>query len=146
MDRRKYIAELVEKTGIRIDEDDPAFVLVLLNRLILQDQKTELEALVGQLVKVGGAVRGEVIKQVEEQCNATLRQLQVEAATLKTDLQREHAGYREATKEALRQEIGGTIANAASTMQDVRRLMWTIGITSGVVGGVIVALVAYLLR
>ena len=44
MDRRKYIAELVEKTGIRIDEDDPAFVLVLLNRLILQDQKTELEA------------------------------------------------------------------------------------------------------
>ncbi|MCP1634887.1 hypothetical protein [Kerstersia gyiorum] len=146
MDRRKYIAELVEKTGIRIDEDDPAFVLVLLNRLILQDQKTELEALVGQLVKVGGAVRGEVIKQVEEQCNATLRQLQVEAATLKTDLQREHAGYREATKEALRQEIGGTIANAASTMQDVRRLMWTIGITSGVVGGVIVALIAYLLR
>ena len=112
MDRRKYIAELVEKTGIRIDEDDPAFVLVLLNRLILQDQKTELEALVGQLVKVGGAVRGEVIKQVEEQCNATLRQLQVEAATLKTDLQREHAGHREATREALRQEVSGTIANA----------------------------------
>ncbi|WP_336819881.1 hypothetical protein [Cedecea sp. MMO-103] len=146
MDRRKYIAELVEKTGIRIDEDDPAFVLVLLNRLILQDQKTELEALVGQLVKVGGAVRGEVIKQVEEQCNATLRQLQVEAATLKTDLQREHAGYREATKEALRQEIGGTIASAASTIQDVRRLIWTVGITGGVVGGVIVALIAYLLR
>ena len=146
MDRRKYIAELVEKTGIRIDEDDPAFVLVLLNRLVLQDQKTELEALVGQLVKVGGAVRGEVIKQVEEQCNATLRQLQVEAATLKTDLQREHAGYREATKEALRQEIGGTIASAASTIQDVRRLIWTVGITGGVVGGVIVALIAYLLR
>lgn len=150
MDRRKYIAELVEKTGIRIDEDDPAFVLVLLNRLILQDQKTELEALVGQLVKVGGAVRGEVIKQVEEQCNATLRQLQVEAATLKTDLQREHAGYREATKEALRQEIGGTVARAASTIQDVRRLIWTVGITGGVVGGLVggvgVALVAYLLR
>lgn len=146
MDRRKYIAELVEKTGIRLDEDDPAFVLVLLNRLILQDQKTELEALVGQLVKAGGSIRGETIKQVEERCNATLRQLQVEAATLKTDLQREHAGYREATKEALRQEIGGTIANAASTMQDVRRLMWMVGITSGVVGGVIVALAAYLLR
>lgn len=146
MDRRKYIAELVEKTGIRIDEDDPAFVLVLLNRLILQDQKTELEALVGQLVKAGGSIRGETIKQVEERCNATLRQLQVEAATLKTDLQREHAGYREATKEALRQEIGGTIANAASTIQDVRRLVWTVGITGGFVGGVIVALVAYLLR
>lgn len=150
MDRRKYIAELVEKTGILIDEDDPAFVLVLLNRLILQDQKTELEALVGQLVKAGGSIRGETIKQVEERCNATLRQLQVEAATLKTDLQREHAGYREATKEALRQEIGGTIANAASAMQDARRSImgpvWTAAIAGGFVGGVVVALVAYLLR
>ena len=150
MDRRKYIAELVEKTGIRIDEDDPVFVLVLLNRLILQDQKTELEALVGQLVKAGGNIRGETIKQVEERCNATLRQLQVEAATLKTDLQREHAGYREATKEALRQEIGGTIASAASTMQDARRSImgpvWTAAIAGGFVGGVVVALVAYLLR
>ena len=146
MDRSKYIAELVEKTGIRIDEDDPAFVLVLLNRLILQDQKTELEALVGQLVKAGGNIRGETIKQVEERCNATLRQLQVEAATLKTDLQREHAGHREATREALRQEVSGTIANAASTIQDVRRLVWTVGITGGFVGGVIVALIAYLLR
>jgi hypothetical protein len=150
MDRRKYIAELVEKTGIRIDEDDPAFVLVLLNRLILQDQKTELEALVGQLVKAGGNIRGETIKQVEERCNATLRQLQVEAATLKTDLQREHAGYREATKEALRQEIGGTIANAANAMQDARRSImgpvWTAAIAGGFVGGVVVALVAYLLR
>ncbi|HHG5409330.1 TPA: hypothetical protein ACPWQ6_005973 [Pseudomonas aeruginosa] len=150
MDRRKYIAELVEKTGIRIDEDDPAFVLVLLNRLILQDQKTELEALVGQLVKAGGNIRGETIKQVEERCNATLRQLQVEAATLKTDLQREHAGYREATKEALRQEIGGTIANAANAMQNARRSImgpvWTAAIAGGFVGGVIVALIAYLLR
>ncbi|WP_197328845.1 hypothetical protein [Ralstonia syzygii] len=150
MDRRKYIAELVEKTGIRIDEDDPAFVLVLLNRLILQDQKTELEALVGQLVKAGGNIRGETIKQVEERCNATLRQLQVEAATLKTDLQREHAGYREATKEALRQEIGGTIANAANAMQNARRSImgpvWTAAIAGGFVGGVVVALVAYLLR
>ena len=150
MDRRKYIAELVEKTGIRIDEDDPAFVLVLLNRLILQDQKTELEALVGQLVKAGGSIRGETIKQVEERCNATLRQLQVEAATLKTDLQREHAGYREATKEALRQEIGGTVARAAGAMQDARRSImgpvWLAATAGGFVGGVVVALVAYLLR
>ncbi|CAH2783248.1 MAG: hypothetical protein CBARDCOR_3593 [uncultured Caballeronia sp.] len=51
MDRRKYIAELAEKTGVRIDEDDPIFAVVLLNRAILQDQKTELESLVGQLVK-----------------------------------------------------------------------------------------------
>lgn len=150
MDRRKYIAELVEKTGVRIDEDDPIFAVVLLNRAILQDQKTELEALVGQLVKAGGAIRGEVIKQVEERCNATLRELQVEAVKLKTDLQREHAGYREATKEALRQEVGGTIASAASAMRDARRSImgpvWMAATAGGFVGGVVVALVAYLLR
>lgn len=150
MDRRKYIAELVEKTGVRIDEDDPIFAVVLLNRAILQDQKTELEALVGQLVKAGGAIRGEVIKQVEERCNATLRELQVEAVKLKTDLQREHAGYREATKEALRQEVGGTIASAASAMRDARRSImgpvWIAAIAGGFVGGVVVALIAYLLR
>lgn len=43
-ERRKYVAELVEKTGIRIDEDDPIFAIVLLNRAILEDQKTALEA------------------------------------------------------------------------------------------------------
>ena len=59
MDRRKYIAALVEKTGVRLDEDDPIFAVVMLNQLILEDQKTELETLVGQLVKVGGAVRGQ---------------------------------------------------------------------------------------
>ena len=48
MDRRKYIAALVEKTGVRLDEDDPIFAVVMLNQLILEDQKTELEALVGQ--------------------------------------------------------------------------------------------------
>lgn len=148
MDRRKYIAELVEKTGVRVDEDDPIFAVVLLNQAILQDQKTELEALVGQLVKAGGAIRGEVIKQVEERCNVTLRDLQTEAAKLKTDLQREHAGYREATKEALRQEVGGTIASAASAMHDAQRSImrpvWLAAIVGGILGGAVVYAAAWL--
>ncbi|CAD7742085.1 MULTISPECIES: hypothetical protein [Gammaproteobacteria] len=148
MDRRKYIAELVEKTGVRVDEDDPIFAVVLLNQAILQDQKTELEALVGQLVKAGGAIRGEVIKQVEERCNVTLRDLQTEAAKLKTDLQREHAGYREATKEALRQEVGSTIASAASAMHDAQRSImrpvWLAAIVGGILGGAVVYAAAWL--
>lgn len=150
MDRRKYIAELVEKTGVRIDEDDPIFSVVLLNRALFQDQKTELEVLVGQLIKVGGSMRGEVLKQVEERCNATLRELQVEAATLKTDLQREHASYREATKEALRQEVVSTNAKAAGVMQDARRsimaALWTVAIAAGLIGGGTAALVSFLLN
>lgn len=63
MERRKYIAELVARTGVQVDENDPVFAVVLLNRLILEDQKSELETLVEQLSKTGKAINGEVVKQ-----------------------------------------------------------------------------------
>ena len=150
MDRRKYISELVERTGLQIDEDDPIFALVLLNRLVLQDQKTELETLVNQLVKVGGAIRGEVVKQVEAQCNATLLQLKTEAAELKTDLEREHAEWRKATRGVLQEEIGGTIGRAAGALKDahqsIMRPVWTASIVSGVVSGAVVAFAMFILK
>jgi hypothetical protein len=37
MEKRRLIAALVERTGIRLDEDDPAFVLVELNSLMLEN-------------------------------------------------------------------------------------------------------------
>ena len=37
MDRKKIIAELVERLDVKIDEDDPAFVLVELNALVFQE-------------------------------------------------------------------------------------------------------------
>ncbi|MFS8371834.1 hypothetical protein EIQ27_00480 [Xanthomonas campestris pv. armoraciae] len=148
MDRRKYIAELVEKTGVRVDEDDPIFAVVLLNQAILQDQKTELEVLVGRLVKAAGSIQGEVIKQVEERCNATLMELRTEAVKLKTDLQSEHASYREATKEALRQEVGSTIGRAAVAMEDARRSImgpvWLAAMVGGVIGGAVGGMVVWL--
>ena len=150
MDRRKYIAALVEKTGVRLDEDDPIFAVVMLNQLILEDQKTELEALVGQLVKVGGAVRGEVIKQVEAQCNATLLQLKTEAAELKTDLEREHAEWRKATRGVLQEEIGGTIGRAAGALKDahqsIMRPVLIASIVSGIASGVVVAFAMFIIR
>ena len=150
MDRRKYISALVEKTGVRLDEDDPIFAVVMLNQLILEDQKTELEALVGQLVKVGGAIRSEVVKQVEAHCNATLLQLKTEAAELKTDLEREHAEWRKATRGALQDEIGGTIGRAAGALKEAHKSImvpvWTAAIVSGVASGAAVAVVMLLLR
>lgn len=41
MDRRRIIAALVEKTGIKLDEDDPAFLLVELNMLLLEHRTRE---------------------------------------------------------------------------------------------------------
>lgn len=37
MDRNKLIGLIVEKTGIKLDPDDPAFVLVELNRITLEE-------------------------------------------------------------------------------------------------------------
>lgn len=41
MDRRQAIAALVHKTGIKLDEDDPAFLLVELNALMLDHKMNE---------------------------------------------------------------------------------------------------------
>ena len=146
MDRRKYIAALVEKTGVRFDEDDPIFAVVMLNQLILEEQKSELEKLVGRLAKIGGAVQGQVLNQ----CNATLLQMKTESATLKTDLEREHAEWRKATRAALQDEIGGTIGRAAGALKDahqsIMRLVWTASIVSGVVSGAVVAFTMFILQ
>lgn len=54
MERRQALAALVAKTGVKIDEDDPAFLLVELNALLL-DARTDEAAkrLAGQTAKLG---------------------------------------------------------------------------------------------
>jgi hypothetical protein len=37
VDQRKLISEIVEKCGIRLDPNDPAFILVELNKLVLDE-------------------------------------------------------------------------------------------------------------
>ena len=41
MDRRQLVAALVEKTGVKLDEDDPAFLLVDLNLMVLESRTSE---------------------------------------------------------------------------------------------------------
>jgi hypothetical protein len=40
-DKHRIIAALVERTGIRIDEHDPAFALVVLNQIMLADSASD---------------------------------------------------------------------------------------------------------
>jgi hypothetical protein len=42
LDSKKFIGKLVEKHGIRIDEKDPAFYVVLLNKYALEDAVKEI--------------------------------------------------------------------------------------------------------
>lgn len=54
MDRRQALAALVAKTGVRIDDDDPAFLLVELNALLLDARTDEAaQRLAGHTAKLG---------------------------------------------------------------------------------------------
>ncbi len=54
MDRRQALAALVAKTGVRIDDDDPAFLLVELNALLLDSRTDEAaQRLAGHTAKLG---------------------------------------------------------------------------------------------
>jgi hypothetical protein len=40
-ERRRLAAALLERTGLKVDPDDPAFVLVELNRMVLQEESAK---------------------------------------------------------------------------------------------------------
>ena len=48
MDRRKLIATIVERVGVKLDHDDPAFILVELNHLALEDSAKKVADQIGQ--------------------------------------------------------------------------------------------------
>lgn len=145
MERRKYIAELVARTGVQVDENDPVFAVVLLNRLILEDQKSELETLVEQLSKTGRAINGEVVKQAQTLWDTKTRQLHAEAAELKAAMLREHAEALESTRKAIRQEIGEAMGQVARSTVESNRSIWTAALVSGVTSGVVAGLAVFLL-
>lgn len=145
MERRKYIAELVARTGVQVDENDPVFAVVLLNRLILEDQKSELENLVEQLSKTGKAINGEVVRQAQTLWDTKTRQLHAEAAELKAAMLRDHAEALEATRKAVRQEVAETMGQAARSIMNANRSIWTAALVSGVTSGVVVGLAVFLL-
>lgn len=145
MERRKYIAELVARTGVQVDENDPVFAVVLLNRLILEDQKSELETLVEQLSKTGKAINGEVVKQAQTLWDTKTRQLHAEAAELKAAMLREHAEVLESTRKAIREEIGEAMGQVARSTVETNRSIWTAALVSGVTSGVVAGLAVFLL-
>ncbi|HBC9315285.1 TPA: hypothetical protein KE824_003972 [Escherichia coli] len=146
MDRRKYIAELVERTGIQFDQDDPIFAVVMLNQLILEEQKSELETLVEQLSSTGKAINGEVVKQAQTLWDTKTRQLNAEAAELKMALLREHSHLQKGAREAVTQAVNDAVVKLTSSMADSNRSTWTATVVGGLIGGFTVALVSFLLQ
>lgn len=72
MDKRDLIAEVVRRTGIRLDADDPAFAMVALAEIIFDEKVGEIA---NDLAHVTQDVNGQFTRLVEQ-----IRELQADSA------------------------------------------------------------------
>ena len=72
MDKRDLIAEVVRRTGIRLDADDPAFAMVALTEIIFDEKVGQIG---NELAQVTQDVNGQFTRLVEQ-----IRELQADSA------------------------------------------------------------------
>lgn len=84
MDKRKLVAEVVARHGIRLDEDDPAMVLVTLTELMLDQARTQFEKSAQKTVSDLNEA-AEQIQQVAGEAGALAVKRAVRDAGLYTD-------------------------------------------------------------
>jgi hypothetical protein len=77
IDTERLLTEALKKHGIRLDPDDPAVVLVTLNRLVLEDVAESVAADIGKAAKefeaAAGRLQGKVGAAVAAAVKATTR-------------------------------------------------------------------------
>lgn len=156
-ERRKYVAELVEKTGIRIDEDDPIFAIVLLNRAILEDQKTALEAsgdklrdeiaqFHADLNKLAETAKEQVTAHIEKTANASVDDMQKRFVAAITDTAKaEVAKAIDPVKKATADELGRLekAARSLGSEADYSRDRWKLCVYSAGLASLFVAVLVF---
>lgn len=125
MDREKLRIALLEKTGIRIDTDDPVFAIVALNQLVLDeytaqvvealDGKTgKLNVLVGQLLDAAEKVKSnlngsmeaakyQIGRAGEDEIGKLRRRLHETVTEVMTDTTAQNVGLLASAREELEQ-------------------------------------------
>ncbi len=92
-DVRMLAAQVFERHGIALKEDDPAFALVTLNELILRKLTSELLSEVNQQIAARLAEFEKTMQQGEQRASKTLaHQVRESAGVLRRTLQDEIAG------------------------------------------------------
>lgn len=76
LDGKRFIGKLVEKHGIRIDEKDPAFCVVLLNKYVLEDA---VKSIIERIQRVGADFE-EAAERVQQRAGEFFAQ-QVKSST-----------------------------------------------------------------
>lgn len=124
MDRGKLIAAIVAHTGVKLDHDDPAFILVELNRLTLEASAGELASSIGQVADRFNAVATRNVDDFVDVANEALSKFIQRTNEIKAALDE-----LKLTKQALEVAHAAPVAAAVVTTDEKKepqswRLWW----------------------
>lgn len=88
MDKRQLIAAIVEKTGVKLDEDDPAFLLVDLNLMVLESRTGEAATHLASTTKEFNQVVTRSVDDFVAVANEALSKFMLRTSEIKTLLEK----------------------------------------------------------
>jgi hypothetical protein len=98
IDVRRLIGEVAARTGIRVEPDDPAFLLVTLNQLVLEDAVVQM----CEQIRLGVAEFTEAVHKTEAHAGKILAvEVRESAAEIREELQRDVATARIGAREII---------------------------------------------
>ena len=96
IDIQRLIGEVAARNGIRVEPGDPAFALVTLNQLLLEDAVKQI----GEHIQAGIADFSDAVQKTENRAGRLLaEEVKSAAADLRCELQRDVDGARVGAKE-----------------------------------------------
>jgi hypothetical protein len=100
IDVRRLIGEVAARNGIRVEPDDPAFALVTLNQLVLEEIVTRVDA----QIRLGIAEFMDAVHKTEERAGKILgAEVREAAAAVREELQRDVGAARVGALELIRE-------------------------------------------
>lgn len=159
------IAEIAARHGVRLDPDDPAFLLVELNQMAFEEKEAELKAqaneaenritgLIGFLQRAGEVYQEQIKTYTNVQGETIRAQMEADAQAAKARFDRDsHDAIRatlteveRAVKSTMQTEIAGP---AQKLLRAQRQNVWRTllyGLSCGVLGGAMVLGANYFVR
>jgi hypothetical protein len=96
IDVQRLIGEVAARNGIRVEPGDPAFALVTLNQLVLEDAIKQI----GEHIQAGIVEFSDAVQKTEKRAGRLLaEEVKSAAAELRSELQRDVDGARVGAKE-----------------------------------------------
>lgn len=149
--KRRLAAEVFAKTGIAIDADDPAFVLVELNRMIFEDQHNDLAMLVSKIREAAGEL-GQATKDGQTQLakftQAAMDAIEKHAQAKGLQIGQWSSEEREKVRQTMRDYAGEAMAaavddvkKAAGVLKDERKDARSRVIIAAVIAGLVAGVV-----